>query len=109
MRWLVDHPDAYQVETTAFGINMISGNYELACLVAIEDPSWWDRYGHRVQANWEAARILCYSSRDTEGLTHLAADPTWSNEGLFALLKGLRRLAERNSAKTAIPPISVTP
>lgn len=108
MRWLIDHPDAYHVETTGFGINMLGGNYEFACLVLIEDPAWWDRYGDRVQANWEAARILCYSSRDTDGLARLAGDPTWSNEGLFAYVEGLRRLAISNPVKTAIPPISVT-
>jgi hypothetical protein len=107
MRWLVDHARAYQVETTAFGVNMLTGNYEFACLVVVEDPAWWDRYGHRVAANWEAARVLCYSSCDRDGLTHLAVDPTWSNEGLFALLEGLRRLSERCPAKTATPPIGV--
>jgi hypothetical protein len=108
MRWLVDHRDAYQVETSAFGIKMLTGNYEFACLIIIEDPAWWDRYGYRVAANWEAARVLCYSSRDRDGLAQLAADPSWSNEGLFALLEGLRRLGERNPTKTAIPAISVT-
>lgn len=108
MRWLVDHQDAYQVETTAFGINMLSGNYEFACLVVIEEPGWWDRYGHRVQANWEASRIACYSSRDADGLAQLVTDPIWSNEALFALLEGLRRLSARNPKKTAIPAISVT-
>lgn len=86
MRWLIDHPNAYQVETTAFGVNMVSGNYEFACLAVIDDPNWWARYGGRMQGNWEAAAILSYSSRDTEGLAQLAVDPTWSNEGLFALL-----------------------
>jgi hypothetical protein len=108
MRWLIGHPDAYQAEATGFGINMLGGNYEFACLVLIEDPAWWEHYGHRVQANWEADRIMCYSSRDTEGLAQLTADPNWSNEGLFAFLESLRRLSERNPAKTAIPAISLT-
>jgi len=66
MHWLMQHPDAYQVEATAFGINMVGGNYEFACLVVIEDPTWWSRFGDQMQGNWEAARILQYSSRDTE-------------------------------------------
>ena len=108
MRWLIDHPYGYLVEATAFGINMVSGNYEFACLAIVDDPAWWTQYGNRLQGNWEAAQVLAYSSRDTEGLAHLAADPTWSNEGLFALVEGLRRLGDHNPAKTAIPPISVT-
>jgi len=108
MRWLIDHPYGYLVEATAFGINMVSGNYEFACLAIVDDPAWWTQYGNRLQGNWEAAQVLAYSSRDTAGLAHLAADPTWSNEGLFALVEGLRRLGDHNPAKTAIPPISVT-
>jgi hypothetical protein len=108
MKWLRAHPDSYRLQCTAFGINMLSGNYEFACLATIDDPSWWDHHGHQVEANWEARRLHCYSSRDTDGLIRLITDPRWSNEGLFAFLEGLRRLARHDPWKTHLPGIEVS-
>ena len=94
MRWLHDHPDAWRMECTGFGINMVSGNYEFACLVAVHDPEWWQGFGHLLEANWEADRMHSISSLDSDGISELIGDPRWSNEGLFAFVEGLRRLAE---------------
>jgi hypothetical protein len=53
-------------------------------------------------------RIRRYSSRDTASLRALAADPRWSNEGLFAFIEGLRRLAELDTvSRVALPDIEV--
>jgi hypothetical protein len=87
---------------------MMTGNYEFACLLVFDAPAWWDNYGNRVKANWEAMRLLCYSSSDTDGLTQLIADPRWSNEGLFAFLEGLRCLAAHDPSRVAIPQIEVS-
>ena len=42
MKWLVEHSDTYRLYCTGFGINMLSGNYEFACLATIDDSYWWD-------------------------------------------------------------------
>jgi transcriptional regulator with XRE-family HTH domain len=110
MRWLVERrqTDAYRVECVGFGINMVTGNYEFPCLILIDDEEWWERYSGQIEANWEMARVRRYSSRDTAGLQALAADPRWSNEGLFAFLEGLRRLAELDTvSRVAVPEIEV--
>jgi hypothetical protein len=110
MRWLLDRrdTDAYRVECTGFGINMVSGNYEFPCLILIDDDEWWERYGGRVEANWEMERIRRYSSLDAAGIQALILDPRWSNEGLFAFLEGLRRLGELgNLSRLALPTIEV--
>ena len=93
------------MECTGFGINMVSGNYEFSCLVAIHDPTWWSSYAHLLEANWEARRLHRYSSLDTDGIYHLIADPRWSNEGLFAFIEGLRRLSELGSPLVRVPAI----
>src|SRR5215213_12041125 len=142
MRWLLDRrdTDAYRVECTGFGINMVScncrapaklrfvaivrlpqvvarcfatasvqaasqiqqrarsdircisrlcrgpaGNCEFPCLILVDDDEWWERYGGRVEANWEMERIRRYSSLDAAGIQALILDPGWSNEGLFRL------------------------
>jgi hypothetical protein len=110
MRWLLDrrHTDAYRVECVGFGINMVSGNFEFPCLILIDDEEWWARYGGQVNANWELEQIRRYSSRDTAGLQALITDPRWSNEGLFAFLEGLRRLATVGSvSRLALPTIEM--
>jgi hypothetical protein len=48
------------------------------------------------------------SRLETAGLQALITDPRWSNEGLFAFLEGLRRLAELDTvSRLALPTIEV--
>ncbi len=109
MAWLLDQgPDAYRVECTGLGFNTLTSNYEFPCLIVIEDETWWDRFGHMVEANWEADRVHRHSSLDAAGLEALIGDPRWGNESLFALLQGLRRLAEvGDPQRVAIPTIDL--
>jgi hypothetical protein len=46
-----------------------------------------------------------YSSLDSDGITHLIGDTRWSNEGLLALIEGLRRLGELDSSRVRLPAI----
>jgi transcriptional regulator with XRE-family HTH domain len=109
MAWLLDRPDAFRMECSGFGFNLVTGNYEFACLIVVEDDEWWATFGHLVATNWEAERIHRYSSLDTEGLTALVADPRWGNESLFSLLQGLRRLGDSGEpARLALPVIALT-
>jgi hypothetical protein len=105
MAWLRAHPDAWRIECTGFGVNMLTGTYEFACLVVIDDPTWWSTFGHLLEANWEAVRLRRYSSLDHDGVLHLMDDPRWSNEGLFAFVEGIRRLGELNSSCVRLPVI----
>jgi hypothetical protein len=109
LRWLLEHQNtSYRTECVGFGINLLSGNYEFACLLLIDDEEWWARFGSEIEANWEIERIRLYSSRDTSGLRDLMLDPRWSNEGLFAFSQGLRRLAELDrTQRVAAPQIDV--
>jgi hypothetical protein len=110
MRWLVDNSNAetWRVECTAFGVNAMSGNFEFASLVLIEDDRWWDLYGGAIEANWEAQGLHRYSTQDGRALAALINDPAWSNEGLFALLEGIRRLRQLGGDRIApVPSIEV--
>lgn len=105
MRWLSESPDAMKMECTGFGLNLVSGNYEFATLVVVEDDEFWHRYGGRIEANWECVGLRLYSSLDRELLSELIADERWNNEGLFALLQGLRRLASVGGKRVNLPTI----
>lgn len=108
MRWLMHRaePATWQMECTGFAVNLLTGNYEFAALTAIHDEHWWESYGGAVLANWEANHLQQYSTLDTAALRHLIHDDRWSNEGLFALLRGLLRLSQVGGDRTAIPDIS---
>ncbi|MGH3975095.1 MAG: hypothetical protein ACRDS9_17470 [Pseudonocardiaceae bacterium] len=71
MRWLTGIPGALRMECTGFGLNLVSGNYEFASLVIIDDESFWVQYGGHIEANWESAGLRLYSSLDRELLADL--------------------------------------
>jgi transcriptional regulator with XRE-family HTH domain len=105
MRWLTGVSDALRMECSGFGLNLVSGNYEFASLVVIDDEDFWCQYGGHIEANWESAGLRLYSSLDRELLVELITDERWSNEGLFALLLGLRRLGELGGERVNLPAI----
>lgn len=108
MRWLTKDPDRMRIEATGFGLNLVNGNYEFANLIVVEDERFWDRFGGHVEANWEAGCVRRYSSQDQELIADLIADPAWTNEGLFTLLQGLRRLARLDPERVNLPTIEWT-
>ncbi|PRX45350.1 hypothetical protein B0I33_10911 [Prauserella shujinwangii] len=105
MRWLVEYPDAWALECTGFGINLVSGNYEYPSLVVIHDETFWTEHGGSIAANWESDSLKQYSSLDRDLLGELIDDQAWSNEGLFAFLQGLRRLNELGGERINAPTV----
>ena len=109
MRWLLmENPGALRVECTGFGLNLVSGNFEFACLLVVESDEFWSRYGGQIEANWESSALRQYSSLDSESLAELVTEDTWSNEGLFALTQGLRRLKQIGGDRVRVPDIEWT-
>jgi hypothetical protein len=95
MRWLLtENPGALRMECTGFGMNLVSGNFEFACLIVVDSDDFWYRFGGQIEASWESSSLRQYSSLDSGSLAALAHDDAWSNEGLFAFLQGLRRLSQ---------------
>jgi len=105
MRWLLCDSDCLSIECTGFGLNLVSGNFEFASLILIESEEFWSRYGGQVEASWESSSLRQYSSLDGDSLAELAADVAWSNEGLFALVQGLRRLGQVGGGRVNMPAI----
>jgi hypothetical protein len=105
MRWLLENPGAFRMECTGFGLNLVSGNFEFACLVVIDSGEFWSRFGGQIEASWESSSMRQYSSLDGGSLAALADDSGWSNEGLFAFLQGLRRLRQAGGDRVDIPAI----
>lgn len=107
MRWLLDAPRRLRTECTGFGLNLVSGNYEFAGLIVIEDDEFWSRFGGDIEANWESSGLQLYSSLDGELVSKLIKDESWTNEGLFAFLQGLRRLREIGGSRVGLPAVEV--
>jgi hypothetical protein len=106
MRWLTEG-SRFRAECTGFGLNLVSGNYEFACLIVIDGEEFWARFGGDIEANWESSSLRLYSTLDARLLANLAADESWSNEGLFAFLQGLRRLAHLDTQRVNAPTITL--
>ncbi|GEM_PF-2852272 len=106
MQWLLNN-DAVRLELTGFGYNLMSGNFEFPALVEVHDERFWPLHGGAVVANWEAARLRRLSTMDEAGLASLVADPAWSNEGLFAFVAGLQRLAQIDPTRVRLPNIEI--
>ncbi|WP_067973829.1 hypothetical protein [Mycolicibacter icosiumassiliensis] len=106
MRWLVERADsdAWRAECTGFGLNLVNGNYEFASLITIDDEEWWNSFGGQLVTNWEAESIRIYSSLDIDRISQLTTDEHWSDEGLFAFLQGIRRLAVTGGQRVNLPP-----
>jgi transcriptional regulator with XRE-family HTH domain len=107
MRWLLDDPSRLRMECTGFGLNLVSGNYEYASLIVIEDEEFWARFGGHVEANWESAGLRQYSSLNDHLVGDLIVQDSWSNEGLFAFLQGVRRLSEIDGERVSLPSVDV--
>ena len=107
MRWLMAEPGRLRLECTGFGFNLVNGNFEFACLVVIDDPEFWTRYGDQIEANWESTGLRQYSTLDPRGVRDLIVDEAWSSEGLFALVQGLRRLSLSGDERVDMPDISL--
>jgi transcriptional regulator with XRE-family HTH domain len=103
MRWLLDEPGRLRMECTGLGLNLVSGNYEFAGLVVIEDEEFWSRFGGHIEANWESVGLRQYSSLDCQAIEDLVVQGKWSDEGLFAFLQGVRRLAEIGGGRVNLP------
>ena len=108
MRWLMSEPGRLRLECTGVGVNVVNGNYEIACLAVIDDPEFWVRFGDRIEANWESDGLRQYSTLDRDGIQELIFDDAWSSEGLFALIQGLRRLSELDDERTDLPAVAMT-
>jgi hypothetical protein len=93
------------MECTGFGLNLVRGNFEFACLIVVDSEEFWHRFGGLIEACWESSSLRQYSSLDSESLADLAHDGAWSNEGLFAFLQGLRRLSQIGGDRIDIPAI----
>ena len=105
---LLASDDDFHLRCTGFGLNLLSGTYEVPCLIVIDDETWWGKWAHLIAGNWETMSIEVVSSADTDGLSSLIHDPRWSNEGLFALIEGLRCLTRvGDEQRIAAPPIKV--
>ena len=107
MRWLLADPGRVRFEVTGFGFNLLNGNLECTCLVLIEDPEFWVRYGDQIEANWESTGLRQFSSRDRQGIRDLIQDEAWSNEGLFAFMQGLKRLSRIEGGRVDLADIGV--
>ncbi len=77
------------LECRGFGFNLVSGNYEFACLLTINHHDFWSHTAGDIEANWEVRGLRSFSSQQVKYMTQPDLLHTWNNEGLFAFSLGL--------------------
>jgi hypothetical protein len=85
----------------------MTGNFEFATIIVINETEWWDEFGGVIEANWETEGLRRYSSLDHAQLGALIQDPAWSNEGLFAFCQAIRRLSQIGGDRVNLPPLEL--
>jgi hypothetical protein len=93
------------MECTGFGLNLVSGNIEFACLAAIDSDELWTRFSGHIEASCKSSTLRRYPSLDGDSLAALATDNGWSIEGLSAVAQGLQRLRHVGGDRVNIPPV----
>jgi hypothetical protein len=105
LRWFKKH-EGWRCEVVAFGLNALAGNYEFAILLVIEDPSYWEQFGSKLERNWEAENVRFFSSTKPNKLAGLLLDHKWAGESLFHIAEALWRLRAIDREHVALPEIS---
>ena len=58
MGWLLsEKPGALRIECTGFGLNLVSGNYEFACLIVVESEEFWAKF-RRADRSWLGVGLI---------------------------------------------------
>lgn len=102
VRSLLEH-DGLRLECTGFGFNLVSGNFEFACLLRIDYEDFWSQFGGHIEANWEAKVLLTCSSQQAGSLPQLREAADWNNEGLFTFSEGDNLLNSSREDPTESP------
>jgi hypothetical protein len=105
MKWLRENRGAYTLKCSAFGIDLLSGNYEITILFAVHDDTFWNKYGDSLINNWETSNMRVLSSNNSEELAKYILEPEWSGEGLLSFIEGLRLLKTLDKKRVNLPSI----
>jgi hypothetical protein len=107
LEWFEKHKGAYHLLCTCFGLNLVSGNYELGVLLAVTDENYWESFSHLLVTNWEVLDTLnpVVSSKDRDQLTSYMQRTQWTAGGLFTLVQGLERLRAIEQGRIVLPDI----
>ncbi len=76
--------------------------------MVVESDDFWSRYGGQIEANWDSSVLRQYSSLDGESLAKLVTEDARSNEGVYALAQGLRRLKQVGGDRVRVPDVEWT-
>ena len=106
LEWLRANSASFELVLTAFGINLLQGNYDFAYILAVEDTSFWSEFGPDLILNWESAHgkgLDLVSSQDADGLRERLQATHWAGSALMTFVEGLKFLAGRHPEGIRLP------
>jgi hypothetical protein len=107
--WLRGNRNHYRLVCTGFGLNLMSGTYEIAILLIVRNPSFWKKFSPMLITNWETAEAISplISSKDAETLRSMLSNPAWTGASLFSLCLGLCYLSNLEPSRVNMPNIRI--
>lgn len=106
IRYFRDHEGAYELKIVSFGLNALSGKYEITLLLAVRDTWYWNTFENDMRRNWESKTISLISTKDENQILARLVDHTWTNEGVFHFLEGLSHLKAIDPQRANYPDIT---
>jgi len=108
LKWLVDNEsekDSFELVCTSFGIDLVYGNYEFAILLCIQNPEYWNIFGHLLVTNWEASEVdtLLVSTADSDLLSGIISKRDWTGDSLVSFVEGLKQLKKLDPKRVNLP------
>ncbi|MCJ7559688.1 hypothetical protein MUO79_03595 [Candidatus Bathyarchaeota archaeon] len=109
MQWFSLPTSKYTLWITGVGLNLVSGNYEIALLCIIEDPDFWPQHSHKLITCWEHSEdtLPFLSTRDCHAVSRTLLKPNWIGEGLYSLVRGLIHLNKSRPANVDLPDLTL--
>lgn len=96
LRWLQRHAGQWKMTITGSALNLSQGNYELAILFVVEDPTFWKKFSSKMVSSWESEPELSplVGTRNEKIMNIVLAAKDWNPPSYWSLCLGLKLLAE---------------
>jgi hypothetical protein len=85
-------------------MNLTNGNYEVALVCIVRDPTYWKRFSHLMISSWESPEWPePVSTKDKNVLHTLLIRPDWDGCSYFSFCNGLKYLSTIEADRLSLP------
>ncbi len=108
VRWFHEgHRGGFRLETSAFGFNAVTGNYDVALLLMVPDEAYWNTFQRQrgLPSDEIEGGLEWIPTMDRERIKEVLLRPNWTSEALFQFVEGLKLLKHFEPDRVNLPEI----